>query len=562
MLAPHTPGMKILFLGVALAAGTALTGTAGAVSFQVRADPKLLPAPLEGRAYVIVSRTGDPEPRFQVQDYTDPAPFWGKNATLRRGQALVFNDAAKPDGYPLAALKDLPAGEYKVQAFFNVYTTFRRGDGSVVKLHLPCGDGQNPFASPGNLYSDVQTVRVGAGRTVALVLNHLVRPADPVPPGGTCQQGNPTDSALVKHFKLKSPRLTRFWGRDMSVGADVLLPRDYAANPDARYPVIYVHGHFPAGGNVFGYTEPPAAGQPDKRNAFSKWWQSGSAPRVILVQFRHENPFFDSSYAVNSVNVGPYGDVIARELVPAVDARFRTVAARWARSLTGESTGGWQALAQLVYYPDLYAGANVDSPDPLDFHNFELVDVYKDKNAYLNPSPAGWLQAPRPSTRAKDGEVITVMAQENAWELALGDRARSGLGNWDIWQVTYGPQGKTGYPAPIWDKRGGRIDPKVAEYWKRFDLREYVEKNWPSLAPKLAGRIEISSGDLDNYYLNNGVIGFEAGLAKLSPPAGLKVNHVRGAGHVTGFYKPDALVNALSDLMVKFAPAGADLGWR
>lgn len=539
-----------------------LLGTTMAARFTVRLEPGASKQTLEGRVYVIVSRNKDSEPRAQLGDYTDAPPFWGLNATLKPGQSVTIADQPGLRGYPLATLKALPPGRYFVQAFLNVYTTFKRGDGATVKLHLPCGDGHNPFASPGNVYSKVRSLEVSASSNVVLRLDQVIKPDPPVPAGGSCQQGNPKDTTHLKHLKLKSALLTKFWGREMFVGADVLLPRDYADNPDQRYPVVYVHGHFSGDGAVMGFTEPPATGAKDERSDFSKWWLTDAAPRAILVSFRHENPFFDSSYAVNSANVGPYGDVIAKELVPLVDSSFRTIPERWARRLTGESTGGWQAMAQMIFYPDLYGGVIADAPDPLDFHNFELVDVYKDKNAYFNTSDGGWVVAARPSTRKRNGDTITTNQQENLWELALGTSTRSGLGNWDIWQATYSPRGPDGYPAPIWNKETGVIDPKVAQAWKAFDLREVVVKNWASLSSKLTGRMEISVGDNDNYFLNNGVIGFEAGLKSLAPFPELTVNYVRGAGHGSGFYSEEKLIETLTDRIAEQAPEGADLSWH
>jgi hypothetical protein len=181
-----------------------------------------------------------------------------------------------------------------VQAFLNVYETFRRSDGSVVKLHMPCGDGHDIFDGTGNIYSDVRQIHVrahGAGPKVGLELSNVIPPSDPVPAGGTCQQGNPQDSEHVKHVKIQSDLLTEYWGRPMYIAANVLLPKGYEDHPDARYPVIYQHGHYP-GPSPFNFRE-------DLSNSFSQWWMSDDAPRVIAVTFRHENPYYDDSYAVN-----------------------------------------------------------------------------------------------------------------------------------------------------------------------------------------------------------------------------------------------------------------------
>ena len=211
----------------------------------------------------------------------------------------------------------------------------------------PGGDGNDLFVSPGNLISTPVKLHLDpvAGGTFTLQLDQVLPPLQPVPPGGTTQQGNPTDSAHVKHIKIQSKLLTRFWGQPMYIGANILLPRDYDSKRARHqdYPVIWHQTHFPSR-NPFGFVE-------DGSNAFSQFWLSKDAPQVIVVEIRHENPYFDDSYAVNSANLGPYGDAITKELMPAVDKAFRTIDARWARTITGGSTGGWETIAQQVFYP-------------------------------------------------------------------------------------------------------------------------------------------------------------------------------------------------------------------
>ena len=167
----------------------------------------------------------------------------------------------------------------------------------------------------------------------------------------------------------KSDLLSAYWGRPMYIAANVLLPAGYDEHPDARYPVVYQHGHYP-GPSPFSFRE-------DGGNAFSAWWLSSEQrDRVIAVTFRHENPFYDDSYAVNSANLGPYGDAITKELMPELDHRFRTQGSAWARSLTGGSTGGWESLAQQVFYPELYSSTFSTCPDPVDFRYPSGVPAY------------------------------------------------------------------------------------------------------------------------------------------------------------------------------------------
>lgn len=480
----------------------------GGTSFDVTIAKSVAKTPLTGRVYVIITRDGSREPRDQVD--TTGVPFFGLDvSSVRPGCRVTLRDGAGVYGYPLESFREIPAGDFYVQAFFNVYTRFDRSDGSRVWLHMPGGDGQDPFASPGNLYSKVVKVRLapGCGKRVSLTLDQVVQPRDPVPMGGTTQQGNPPDTAHVKHIKIKSRLLTAYWGQPMYIAANVLLPADYDTGTD-RYPVVYSHGHFS--------TAPPFGFREDLGNSFSQWWMADDTPRMIAVTLRHENPYYDDSYAVNSANLGPYGDAITTELIPAIDAAFRTQPYRWARTLTGGSTGGWEALAQMIFYPDLYQGTWAFAPDPVDFRFHQIVNIYKDTNAYFNQSE--WVDVPRPASRAVSGDVRLTMEQENHFELALGTRSRSGLGQWDVWEAVYGPQGRDGYPARIWDKRSGAIDKTVAEAWKPMDLRLYLEDNWASLGPKVAGRIFVGVGDDDTYFLNNAVELLQLAASKWTNP--------------------------------------------
>jgi len=239
-------------------------------------------------------------------------------------------------------------------------------------------------------------------------------------------------------------------------------------------------------------------------------------PRVIIATLQHANPYYDDSYAVNSANLGPYGDAITYDLIPEIEARFRAIGAPWARTLYGGSTGGWEALADQILYPDEYNGCWAFCPDPVDFAAFTIVNIYEHANAYY----AGdlWKRTPRPGMRNYLGEVLTTLEQANHRELALGTRNRSGQ-QWDIWEAVFGPVGADGYPRRLWNKLTGEIDPKVAAYWReRYDLRHILERDWSVLGPKLAGKLHIYVGDMDTYYLNNAVYRMESFLEGTTDP--------------------------------------------
>src|SRR3974377_950938 len=156
---------------------------------------------------------------------------------------------------------------------------------------------------------------------------------------------------------------------------------------------------------------PPPESRPDRLSRgqyayrFHQDWISGRLPRMLLVSIQHANPYFDDSYAVNSANVGPYGDAITQELIPQVEREFRAIGQSWARVVTGHSTGGWSSAALQIFYPDFFNGAWSFCPHPLDFRATQIVDVYGDDNALWVEGPFG--KVPRPGERRSDGATLT-----------------------------------------------------------------------------------------------------------------------------------------------------------
>jgi hypothetical protein len=262
------------------------------------------------------------------------------------------------------------------------------------------------------------------------------------------------------------------------------------------------------------------------------------------------------------------------ELLPMIERKFHGLGQGWARTTFGGSTGGWETLGVQVFYPDEINGAWAGCPDPIDFRAYGTVNIYEDKNAYFRQGP--FLRVPLPQKRQTNGIIDTTMEIENRHELVLGTHGRSGE-QWDIWQAVFSPMGDDGYPKPIWDKRTGQIDPSVAEYWREhYDLSYIMKRDWATLGPKLAGKLNFAVGDMDTWYLNNAVHLTEARLTdpKLFPPANATFKYGPLQPHCYQGMPLDAprieRTNALQMLiwqMVKHiedtAPAGADLkSWK
>jgi hypothetical protein len=227
---------------------------------------------------------------------------------------------------------------------------------------------------------------------------------------------------------------------------------------------------------------------------------------------------------------------------------------------SGGSTGGWIAAAHQIFYPDFYGGSFASCPDSVDFNYHQIVNVYKDANAYYIDH--GWLKVDRPSQRRPDGTIVLTMKAENNYELVVGDKSRSG-GQWDIWEATYSPVGADGYPMRIWNKETGVIDHAVAEKWQKYDLLHVLETNWATLGPKMGHKLNVYVGDMDSYYLNDAVENLNAFWQRHGNPGEMgEIVFQRRAPHCWGPRGPE-LLDKMTRQIEKYAPAGADTrAWR
>lgn len=471
--------------------------------FEISFPAGLSSLPLAGRLFLLISKDTTAEPRFQINERADASQqIFGIDVdSLAPGHAAVIDGSVL--GYPARNLGEIPAGDYRVQGVLNSYETFRRSDGHVLKLPMDHGEGQAWNIKPGNLYSQPEKIHLdpASGGVIRISLTEKIPPIEP-----------PRDTKYIKHLRLQSKLLSDFWGRPMDLGAIVLLPEGYEDHPSARYPLMVYQDHFTRDFStpVEFRTEPPDAGAQGLQRTrqeysykFYQDWVSGRLPRMIILSIQHANPYYDDSYAVNSANLGPYGDAIVKELTPYVEARFRAIGQPWARVLYGGSTGGWEAMAMQVFYPDFFNGAWVFCPDPIDFRAFQLINIYKDENAFWIKGPFG--KVPRPFMREPSGTIHATGETETEYELVLGTRGRSAE-QLDIWQAVFSPVGADGYPKPIWDPVTGAIDHEVAAYWgEHYDLSRILQRDWKTLGPKLTGKLHFTVGDADSYYLNNAV---------------------------------------------------------
>ena len=500
----------------AAAAAPVSAGQAGPrLRFVVTLDPSL-PAQPPGRLLVVMVPADRPavEPRFLIgRTGRRAAPTLGVDApALAPGDRATIGAAAA--AFPLESLADLPAGEYRVQAVLVTNPDIRR------------------TGAPGNLYGDVRRVDLDPAQAAPVRLRLTQRV-----PG----ERLPDETGLLRFVRIRSERLSAFHGRPIHLRAGVILPPGHDEDPARRYPLRVRIGGY--GARYIGVRRMMRPGSP-----FRAAWLDPAAPRFVLLHLDGAGPYGDP-YQVDSANNGPYGAAVTKELIPYVEARFRAGGSPGARVLDGASTGGWVALALQIFHPDFFGGAWASCPDSVDFRAFQLLDVYRGGNAYVDGDGNEI-----PSARNLDGSTRFTMRHELRMENVLGHGGswtRSG-GQWGAWNAVYGPRGADGRPVPLWDPVSGDIDTEVAAHWERYDLRLVLERAWDTLAPKLRGRLNIWVGEMDDYFLDGAVRRLDAFLQD-RPSIEARLVYGPGRGHCWTGISPGEM---LREMAAQVAGAG------
>ena len=468
---------------------------------------------LEGRLFVVFSRSEGSEPRLSFGREVVPTranPFFAGDVTDWNGDSLVFTASA---GYPLATITELETGRWYVQALYDTNTLMSN------------------LNDPGNYYSETGAIDIDdQSTTIELSLSNRI--ADEV---------LPEDSELLKFVKIRSDLLSDFYQADVYLRASVLLPVQYETNSSQRYPVLY---HV-AGMN--GRYRRSLALLRDEE--FMEYWQDESTRPAVMVFLDGESPFGDS-YQVNSAVSGPYADANFSELFPYLAANFPIADTARTRFVSGCSTGGWVSMALQVFYPSYFNGSYSLSPDSPSFRAFQLVDLYDDDNAFI--SDTGMT---RPSARTNNGDPRFSIADELRMEAAIGsgDNFVNSGKQWGGWNAVYGQPDSDGSPIPIWDQQTGEINRAVVDSWQQWDIDLYLRDNWEMLGPRLQGKLHFWMGDMDEYYLNNGLRQLEQTLSvKEAPGSDAEFTWVPNHGHC-GFGTETHYINVLRHLTRKAA---------
>ena len=428
-----------------------------------------------GRLFLFLNTDPNAEPRTQIWPSKGNFIFGRNYTNLQSDKILKINESKDWAKTVDWTFENIPEGDYFLQILWDQDTE------------------ESTINAPGNIYSNKQKITVDKSSEINILLDQTITP----------WQIDKND--LVREINFKSDTLSKFWGKPMYIKTSILLPRQYKESEKKAYPIRY---------NISGFADRyTRVNRLTSDKDFMNWWTS-EAPRIINVFLDGEGPFGDS-YQMDSDNSGPYGDALVHELIPYIEAKYRGTTTPETRFVDGCSTGGWVSLALQIFYPETFNGSFSYSPDAVDFDNYQLINIYKDKNAFTNEY--GYL---RPVCRDSDGEPNLSLKEFIQYEnvLSSSDNYLKSGGQFGAHAALYSPKGKNGLALPMFDSTTGLIDSAVADAWKKYDLKLYVQKNWPKLGPKLQNKIYIWMGDMDNFYLNNATRSFSEYLQTTQNP--------------------------------------------
>ncbi|AMV29538.1 Putative esterase [Gemmata sp. SH-PL17] len=444
------------------------------LEFKLTFDKAACDVPFSGRVYVTIRSNGASPP--VGMNWFKPEPGLAKDVkNWKPGEPLVLN--AKAVAYP-APLADLKPGEYHVSAVMD------RDLGGIDFL-----------ASPGNVYAKTKQLDLDpkTSGTIELKLDQVVK----------AREFKDTDT--VKLVEVESKLLSKFHGKPMSLRGGVVLPPSFAKEPNRKYPVVYEVPGF--GGNHFA-----AAGA-----AARKAWDVNGTEMIWVVL--DPNCRLGHHVFADSENNGPVGRALVEELIPHLEKIYRGNGTRFA---TGHSSGGWSSLWLQVAHPDTFAGCWSTAPDPVDFRDFQLIDLYaKGVNTFTDADGK-----PRPLGRANGKPMLFFKPFSDMEEYMT----RGGqLGSFE---AVFSPRGADGHPQHLWNRATGAVDPKVAKTWEKYDIRLVLERNWKTLGPKLGGKIHVYMGDEDTFYLEGATRLLKQSLADLKSDAVVELFPKRNHGNL------------------------------
>ena len=411
-------------------------------------DPKIAKSAMSGRVFLVHSKSESkgitPEPRW-----IEPDPFFGLDvSSIKPGEPLIVDN--KWQGFPLENIGKVPPGTYWASANLDLNKASRK-----------------IFSSEGNYFSKSVKVEIGSVNQApaVLVLDQVFH--EPQFP----------ETEVVKLAQMESKLLSKFHGRKIMLRAGVALPQSYKDNKDRKYPSIYEVPGF--GGNHFAALSSPGRGK-----------TAVEGEEVVHITLDPDCPLGHHVFA-DSANNGPWGKALTEEFIPFLEKEFRLIPQSWARLVTGHSSGGWSSLWLQLKYPNVFGGVWSTAPDPVDFRDFQKINLYaSNQNMFKDEKGKD-----RPIGRRGDTPFLFYKPFSDM-ELVMGRGGQLGS-----FEAVFSERDSQGNPKNLWDRKTGVIDNATAESWKKYDIRLLVENNKDALFGKLKGKIHVYMGDKDTFYL-------------------------------------------------------------
>ncbi len=462
---------------------TAFPGNADATRFEVVYGPELHAGPISTRVYVMLGPAKPAlgstrsEPRFGP-NWFRPQPFFAVEVKdLKPGEVVLIDENAA--GYP-GPLSALEPGEYQAQAVIRLNPdTHRLGDGE------------------GNAYGPMVTFTFGPNadheQTIKLPVDKIVPP----------KKFNENDR--IKLVEIDSPMLSAFHHRPIKHRAAVILPE---GDPKEKRGILYIIPGF--GGDHF-----------MAERIVKESRKMGFGKDLIRVVLNPDCGTGHHAFADSAFN-GPRGKALIEELIPHIEKIFPAIAEPRARLLNGHSSGGWSSLWLQVTYPEFFGGVWSTSPDPVDFRDFQKIDLYaKDANMFRDPKGER-----RPIARMGTRAVL-FYDNFSKMEDVIGDG-----GQLHSFEAVFSPLGSDGRPAELWDRKTGAVNPEVAKAWRAYDINQNIVQRCRSAPISLRGKIRVVTGELDTFYLEGAVALLKGTLQGLVPDAIVEIVHGRDHGTV------------------------------
>jgi S-formylglutathione hydrolase FrmB len=324
------------------------------------------------------------------------------------------------------------------------------------------------------------------------------------------------ESALLRGNPLGDPSERPLW---------VYTPPGYDEASGTRYPSIYVIQGY--SGQLAMWANRTAFRQPFIETADAVF--AGGAPGCLVVYVDAWTAYGGSQF-VDSPGTGAYHSYLCDEVVPWVDARYRTIADRESRAITGKSSGGFGAMITPMLRPDLFGALATHAGDALYEYCYipEFAQAARALRDFDHDIQVWWTDFRSRIALTKEHDMLLVML--------LGCSA------------AFSPD-PDGTPRLPFDPRTGQILQDVWQRWLAWDPVRMVDRYADELRSLRA--VWIDAGTRDEWYLDLGAEAFRAGLDRIGVPADRIAFELFPAGHGGIDYRYPQAVAWLADRLAR-----------